>query len=130
MNEITEALTDEQLRHIADSKDTGTCRARISAALAAAEAQPVADRRAYERGEVSGQEMRSLYASPPVASTADGIIADLVRLADMGFDDSLKEPEENGNFAAYERAKRYLAARPTPSVDTEARRMALEADKK
>jgi hypothetical protein len=30
----------------------------------------------------------------------------MVRLADMGFADSLKEPEENGNFAAYEQAKR------------------------
>lgn len=31
-----DALTDEQLRHIADSKDTGTCRARIKSALSSA----------------------------------------------------------------------------------------------
>lgn len=31
-------LTDEQLRHIADSKDTGTCRARIRDALTASPA--------------------------------------------------------------------------------------------
>lgn len=52
---------------------------------------------------------------------ATEIIRNLVRLADMGFEESMREPEENGNFAWYERAKRYLAAAPaTPSTDAAA----------
>lgn len=33
----------------------------------------------------------------------------MVRLSEMGFLESLNEPEENGNFAAFERAKRAIA---------------------
>lgn len=50
----------------------------------------------------------------PIPATLDreavNVIRDLVRLADMGFEASLREPEENGNYATYERAKRFLAA--------------------
>jgi hypothetical protein len=31
--------------------------------------------------------------------------SDMIRLADMGLEESLTEPEEDGNFAAYNRAK-------------------------
>lgn len=33
LRQVVNALSDEQLRHIADSKDTGTCRSRILSAL-------------------------------------------------------------------------------------------------
>lgn len=52
------------------------------------------------------------------------IIREMVRLADMGFEESLREPEENGNYAVYERAKRYLAATPKPPVDAGAMKAA------
>ncbi len=38
----------------------------------------------------------------------DGALREMIRLADMGFEESMKEPEENGNYAAYTRAKRAL----------------------
>lgn len=47
------------------------------------------------------------------------IIREMVRLADMGFDESMKEPEENGNFAVYERAKQFLADHPSPKPRAE-----------
>jgi hypothetical protein len=50
---------------------------------------------------------------------ARAIIAEMVRLADMGFEASLKEPEENGNYAAYERAKRFLSAALAQAADAQ-----------
>lgn len=35
-------------------------------------------------------------------------LREMIRLADMGYEASLREPEENGNFAAYERARALL----------------------
>lgn len=62
-----------------------------------------------------------LYAAPPSESEAISALREMVRLADMGFEASLKEPEENGNYAAYERAKRVLAglveSTPQPRVE-------------
>jgi hypothetical protein len=36
-------------------------------------------------------------------------LREMLRLADMGLEESLREPEENGNYAAYTRAKALLA---------------------
>lgn len=36
-------------------------------------------------------------------------LSEMLRLADMGFEESLREPEESGNYAAYNRAKEILA---------------------
>lgn len=33
----------------------------------------------------------------------------IVRLSEMGFEESLRQPEETGNFAAFERAKAAIA---------------------
>jgi hypothetical protein len=41
-------------------------------------------------------------------------LKEILRLADLGFEQSLKEPEENGNFAAYERARAALAKAERP----------------
>lgn len=52
-------------------------------------------------------------------SEAVAVVREMVRLADMGLEESLKEPEENGNYSAYLRAKRFLAGRspaPAPNV--------------
>lgn len=36
-------------------------------------------------------------------------LSEMIRLADMGLKESLREPEEGGNYAAYNRAKECLA---------------------
>jgi len=43
----------------------------------------------------------------------------MIRLADMGLEESLREPEENGNYAAYNRAKEALAALRAPVASGE-----------
>lgn len=55
-----------------------------------------------------------LYAEPPAESEVVEALREMIRLADMGLEESLKEPEENGNFAAYQRAKRVLERYPAP----------------
>jgi Lar family restriction alleviation protein len=36
-------------------------------------------------------------------------LRNMIRLADMGFEESMREPEENGNYVAYTRAKAALS---------------------
>jgi len=36
-------------------------------------------------------------------------LGEMLRLADMDFEESLREPEENGNYAAYNRARAALS---------------------
>lgn len=61
------------------------------------------------------EEGRQDRPSQPHASSgikegqAVEVLREMVRLADLGFEASLAEPEENGNFAIYERAKRLIA---------------------
>jgi cell division protein ZapA (FtsZ GTPase activity inhibitor) len=44
----------------------------------------------------------------------EAALRDMIRLADMGLEESLHEPEENGNFAAYNRAR--AALKDSPNV--------------
>lgn len=50
------------------------------------------------------------------ASDMAAALRDMIRLADMGLDESLGEPEENGNYAAYNRAAAALAKAEGKSV--------------
>jgi hypothetical protein len=48
---------------------------------------------------------RLIAAAPELYEACEAMI----RLADMGLEESLREPEEGGNYAAYNRAKAALA---------------------
>lgn len=54
-------------------------------------------------------DMTEAKHTPALIERAREAIRGMLRLADMGFEESLREPEENGNFAAYNRAKAVLA---------------------
>lgn len=73
---------------------------RAVSVLSASPAEPLA----------GGDAVQELYES----------MRGMLRLSEMGYEQSLQEPEENGNFAAYERAKRsistYEAALASPAT--------------
>jgi len=48
-------------------------------------------------------------AQPQQAVEAVALLRDMVRLSEMGFEQSMLEPEENGNFVTFNRAKAFLA---------------------
>jgi hypothetical protein len=61
--------------------------------------------------------LSTLAPSAAPSDEATTIIREMLRLSEMGFEASMQEPEENGNYAVYERAKRYLAALASPSAE-------------
>lgn len=68
---------------------------------------------AEHRVVIDGWIIEPLYEQG-FSSEALEALREMVRLADMGLEEALKEPEENGNYAAYLRAKRVLASCPPP----------------
>lgn len=59
---------------------------------------------------------RSIRALPlsdpqpdPDVEAMAAALDDILRLSDMGFEESMQQPEDNGNFAAYNRARAALA---------------------
>ncbi len=65
------------------------------------------------RPVLSGWIVEPLYDIDTMAE-AVAAVSEMVRLADMGLEEALKEPEENGCYAAYQRAKRFLEGTPSP----------------
>lgn len=72
----------------------------------------------------SGDEQRAkdfagpLYAHPPHPAPVDSdeavrLLRGIVRLSEMGFEASMREPEEDGNYAVYIRAKAFLDGHPS-----------------
>lgn len=64
---------------------------------------------------IAGWVVEPLYDANTMAE-AVAAISDMVRLADMGLEDALKEPEEKGSYAAYQRAKRFLDRTPALKI--------------
>lgn len=68
-----------------------------------------------------------LYAHPPHPAPVDSdeavrLLRGIVRLSEMGFDASMREPEEDGNYAVYTRAKAFLDGHPSSVALSEALR--------
>jgi hypothetical protein len=84
---------------------------RLRTALAAAEARAddrdKAAQQHFTQALENGAKVSALRAQLAQAAEA---LEWMIRLADMGFEESMKEPQENGNFAAYENAKRVVVS--------------------
>jgi hypothetical protein len=72
--------------------------------------RPICHASSYWQGEGPRRDEREanarLIAAAPELYEA---VADMIRLADMGLEESLREPQDSGNYAAYNRAKAALA---------------------
>lgn len=72
-------------------------------------------------------EWQPLYAHPPHPAPVDSdeavrLLRGIVRLSEMGFEASMREPEEDGNYAVYTRAKAFLDGHPSSVALSEALR--------
>ena len=61
---------------------------------------------------------KAILAMPPHPAPVDSdeavrLLRGIVRLSEMGFEASMREPEEDGNYAVYNRAKAFLDGHPS-----------------
>lgn len=59
--------------------------------------------------KINELRMREREADKALIGELVEALKSMIRLSDMGFEESMKEPEENGNYVSYNKAKTALA---------------------